>query len=278
MLDPETGTRKIVLEEESKGLPRRDVWDLSIIAGFKRERLGYPTQKPETLLERIIRTSSNAGDLVLDPFCGCGTTIAVVQRLKRRWIGIDITHLAVTLIKHRLQDAFGSEAQYEIIGEPVSIEDAQRLAEEDPYQFQWWSLGLVGARPAEQKKGADKGIDGRLFFHDEAGGKTKEIVLSVKAGITTVAHVRDLRGVVEREKAAMGILMSMQGPTRSMRSEATEAGSYHSPGWNKKYPRLQILTVAELLGGKTIDRPPHSVTFKQAPKPEGPEESLLPGM
>jgi DNA modification methylase len=272
MLDPETRTRKITLDKPTKGLPRRDVWDISIIAGFKKERLGYPTQKPEALLDRIIRTSSNKGDVVLDPFCGCGTTIAVAERQGRRWIGIDITHLAITLIKHRLRDAFGRKAVYEVIGEPVSLPDAEVLASEDPYQFQWWALGLVGARPVEQKKGADKGIDGRLFFHDEPqGGKTKQIILSVKAGHTHVAHVRDLRGVLEREKAEIGVLISLQEPTQPMRREAAGAGFYKSP-WGQQHPRLQILTVEELLNGKRIDYPPPTqtnVTFKKAPKVKG---------
>src|SRR5205823_4382102 len=125
---------------------------------------------------RIIRASSNEADMVLDPFCGCGTAVAVAQRLKRQWIGIDITHLAINLIRHRLQDAYGEgiAREYEVIGEPVTVDEAEELAHEDPYQFQWWALGLVGARPADQKKGADKGIDGRIFFHDEqTGGKTK---------------------------------------------------------------------------------------------------------
>jgi SAM-dependent methyltransferase len=134
--------------------------------------------------------------LVLDPFCGCGTAIAVAQRLNRRWIGIDITHLAVALIKHRLHDMFGNRVQYKVVGEPVSLPDAKALAEYDPYQFQWWALGLVGARPIEEKKGADRGIDGRLYFHDEADskkGRTKQIILSVKSGKVSVKDVRDLR-------------------------------------------------------------------------------------
>jgi hypothetical protein len=238
-----------------------------------RERLGYPTQKPEALLERIITASSDEGDVVLDPFCGCGTTVAAAQRLRRRWIGIDITHLAITLIRHRLRDAFGGQVAYQVIGEPVSLPDAKTLADQDPYQFQWWALGLVGARPVEQKKGADQGIDGRLYFHDEGeSGKTKQVVLSVKAGQTNVAHLRDLRGVVEREKAEIGVLITMQEPTQPMRTEGAGGGFYHSPGWNKDYPRLQILTVAELLEGKGVDMPPlHGVaevntTFKKAPK------------
>jgi DNA modification methylase len=255
--------------DDTEGVVLQALWeDIPPINSQARERLGYPTQKPEALLERIIKASSNEGDLVLDPFCGCGTTIAVAQRLNRQWIGIDITHLAVGLMKHRLRDTFGDEVEYEVIGEPVSLPDAQALAESDPYQFQWWALGLVGARPVGQKKGSDKGIDGRLLFHDEArGGKTKQVILSVKAGHTGVAHLHELRGVVEREQAEIGVLITMQEPTRPMRQEAASGGFYRSPGWNTEHPRLQVLTVAELLAGKGIDMPPIrqvSTTFRKA--------------
>ena len=266
---------------DSKGRTITDDWsDIEQAAG--KEALGYPTQKPEALLERIIKASSNEGDLVLDPFCGCGTTIAVAQRLKRRWIGIDITHLAVTLMKHRLRDAFGDgiTKTYHTIGEPTSLPDAITLAAENPYQFQWWALGLVGARPVDQKKGSDKGIDGRLYFHDESkGGKTKQVVLSVKAGHANVAHVRDLRGVVERENAEIGVLITMQEPTQPMRTEAASGGFYTSPGWGGNHPRLQILTVAELLGGGRIDMPPIrqvSKTFKKAPRARGKKDKTPP--
>ena len=239
-------------------------------ASTSAELLGYPTQKPEALLERIIKASSNEGDVILDPFCGCGTAIAAAQRLNRHWIGIDITHLAITLMKHRLQDAFAGQVSYRVIGEPVSLPDAETLAASDPYQFQWWALGLVGARPAEGKKGADQGIDGRLYFHDESdGSKTKQVIFSVKAGHLAAGHVRDLHGVIDREQAAIGVLLSFQEPTQPMRTEAASAGFYDSPGWNKRYPRLQILTIADLLSGKCIDMPPiHQVnaTFKKAPK------------
>jgi len=246
------------------------------------ERLGYPTQKPEALLERIVGASSKPGDLVLDPFCGCGTTIAVAERLKRRWIGIDITHLAIGLLKHRLLDAFGDQVSYDVIGEPVSLPDARTLAKQDPYQFQWWALGLVGARPEEQKKGSDKGIDGRIYFHDETGrGKTKQVILSVKAGHTSVAHVRDLWGVVDREKAHLGVLITVQEPTQPMRTEVAGAGFYDSPGWNRSYPKLQILTVGELLEGKGIDMPPLrqvSTTFKKAPRARREEQAVQPDL
>mgnify|MGYP005812814565 CR=1 FL=1 len=255
--------------DEMPGVPVQNVWtDVPVINNRSREKLGYPTQKPESLLERIITASSNEGDLVLDPFCGCGTAIAVAQRLKRRWIGIDITHLAVNLIKKRLRDAFGPgiEQTYEVIGEPTTLSEAEVLAKEDPYQFQWWALGLVGARPIEQKKGSDRGIDGRLYFHDDKSGKTKQIVLSVKAGGVTVSQVRDLRGVIELEKAEIGVLISLEPATKPMEKEAASAGFYDSP-FGRKYPRLQLVTVGELLAGKEIEYPRAlDVTFKKAPK------------
>ncbi len=242
-----------------------------------QERLGYPTQKPEALLERIVQASSNPGDVVLDPFCGCGTTIAVAQKLGRSWIGIDITYLATALIKVRLRDRFGDGAAFKVVGEPVSVDDAAELAKSDPYQFQWWALGLVGARPVDEKKGADKGIDGRVYFQDEKGA-AKELILSVKADKPQVSHLRDLRGVLEREGAEIGVLISMEEPTQPMRAEAADAGFYSSPGWNSKHPRLQLLTVSEILAGKGIDYPHQTAsTFKKAPKhePEQPKSDPL---
>ena len=256
--------------DDMPGAMVQDIWiDIPPISAQAAERLGYPTQKPEALLERIIQASSNEGDVVCDPFCGCGTAIAVAQKLNRRWIGIDITQAAIAVIKKRLSDTFPDQtALYDVIGEPVSLPDAQNLAAADPYQFQWWALGLVGARPAEGKKGADKGIDGRLYFHDEGkGGKTKQVVLSVKAGHTGVAHLHELRGVLEREQGEIGVLISMQEPTKPMRAEAAGAGFYDSP-WGTRHPRMQLLTVEELLGGKGVDMPltRDLRTFKKAPK------------
>jgi len=254
--------------DELKGVALHDEWtDIPPISSHAAERLGYPTQKPEALLERLITASSKEGDTLLDPFGGCGTAVAVAQRLHRRWVGIDITHLAITLMKKRLFDTFGKDAQFEVIGEPTDVAGAEALAKQDPYQFQWWALGLVDARPAEGKKGADKGIDGRIYFHDEAGtSETKQVVLSVKAGHTGVQHVRDLIGVLQQQNAAIGVLISLQEPTGPMRTDAAEAGFYHSPGWNQDYPRIQLRTIAELLAGSGIDVPPQHVTFKQAPK------------
>jgi len=258
--------------DELKGMPVQNLWtDIPEINSQAQERLGYPTQKPEALLGRIIKASSGEGQVVLDPFCGCGTAISVAQRLNRRWIGIDITHLAIGLIKQRLTDAFGEAVRdtYEVIGEPVDLTGAQRLAQDDPYQFQWWALSLVGARPTEEKKGADRGIDGRLYFHDEnkRDRKTKQIIFSVKAGHVQSAYVRDLRGVIEREDAQIGVLICMEAPTKPMLTEAAEAGFYKPPGLEDRYPRIQILTIEELLAGKGVGYPRLlEVTFKKAPK------------
>jgi DNA modification methylase len=272
--------------DERDGMPVPDIWayqpytegtvygtdegidaDVAWMGPTDPERLGYPTQKSEGLLARILSASSNPGDLVLDPFCGCGTAIAAAQRLGRRWIGIDITQAAIVTIKKRLADAFQDSATYQVIGEPTTVPDAAALAAQDPYQFQWWSLGLVGARPARQKKGADKGIDGRLPYRDNPGEPEKQVILSVKAGHTGVAHVHELRGVIDREQADIGVLLTMQEPTAPMRTEAASAGVVTSP-WGK-HPRIQILTIADLLAGKKIDMPPLrqvSTTFKKAPR------------
>ncbi len=231
-----------------------------------------PPRKPEALLERIIKTSSNEGDTVLDPFCGCGTAVVAAQRLNRRWIGIDVTPLATNLIKTRLADIFGPEVRksYEVIGEPTSVTDARELAKTEPTHFQYWALGLVDARPVEERKGADRGIDGRLYFHVDNSGKTQQIIFSVKAGQNiNVAYVRDLRGVIEREKAAIGVLITMEAPTKPMVKEAAEAGFYKhdSPYDTGTYPRIQILTVEDLLNGAQVKYPRLlDATFKQAPK------------
>jgi site-specific DNA-methyltransferase (adenine-specific) len=256
--------------DEKIGVAREDWWtDIDILNQAATERLGYPTQKPMVLLERIISSSCPEKGIVLDPFCGCGTTIAAAQKLGRAWIGIDITFLAITLMKVRLRDSFGDAATYKVLGEPVSVPDAERLAESDPYQFQWWALGLVGARPADQKKGADKGIDGHIIFMGDKPGTFESVILSVKAGKTQVSHVRDLLGVLDREKAVIGVLISMQEPTGPMKMEAATAGHFESGTWNKKYPKVQLLTVADILSGKQIEMPPIrqvNTTFKKAPK------------
>jgi site-specific DNA-methyltransferase (adenine-specific) len=245
---------------EEGDVPTEDVWaDIDALRSWHAERLGHSTQKPVALLERIVRASSNEGDTVLDPFCGCGTTIAAAQSLGRKWIGIDLTHLAIGLIKVRLQDAHGLVAgtDYAVVGEPTDLPGAWELAAENPSQFQAWALGLVSARTATSaKKGSDKGIDGRILFHDEsgAGTKTKQIILSLKAGGTNVGHVRDLIGVLQREGAQIGVLLTMHEPTQAMRAEAAGAGFYKSP-WVGTFPRVQLITVADALNGKRIEYP-----------------------
>lgn len=211
------------------------------------ESLGYPTQKPLALLERIINASSNEGDVVLDPFCGCGTAVAAAEKLNRKWIGIDITHLAISLIEKRVKNAFPG-TQIEVHGTPKDLEAARDLAIRDKYQFQWWALSLIDAQPyAGKKKGADGGIDGLIYFQDD-NNKPKKIVVSVKGGDNVnVSMIRDLAHVVEREKAAIGIFLTLAEPTKPMTAEALKVGWYESTTINKSYPKIQILTVEGLL-------------------------------
>jgi len=260
--------------DEQPGQKIQNLWDdIPPINSQARERLGYPTQKPEALLERIISASSNEGDVVLDPFCGCGTSISVAEQLHRKWIGIDITHLAITLIRHRLFDHFKSElAPYEVMGDPKDLASAQALATQDRYQFQWWAAGLVEAFPAQdkRKKGADSGIDGIIHFVDDMSGQAKKIIVQVKSGHVKVGDVRDLKGVMEREKAAIGCFITLEESSGPMRTEAVSAGFYESAlkleGKSaEKFARIQILTIAELLAGKKLEFPRHNIaTFKQA--------------
>lgn len=235
-----------------------NVWRIPCIQpADQTQRMGYPTQKPEKLLERVIEASSNEGDVVLDPFCGCGTAVAVAERMGRQWIGIDITHLAIGLIKFRLLHALGLKwkKDYDVIGEPTTIEGAMQLAHDDRHQFEHWALGLVGARASAKGKGADKGIDGQLSFQEGGTGSPfKHVLISVKSGKVSSRDVRDLRAVVERDMAEIGLLISLEKPSRDMRVEAAEAGFYKSP-WGK-HPKIQILTVVELFGGKQLDMPP----------------------
>jgi DNA modification methylase len=271
--------RKIYLDE-SPGAPISDIWtDLPPIHASSQERLGYPTQKPEALLERIIRVSTQAGDTVLDPFCGCGTAIAAAHRLGRKWMGIDITQAAIVVIKQRFRDHFGMEPPCEVVGEPVSLPDAEALAMSDPYQFQWWALGLVGARPMETRKGADRGVDGRSYFTDPETSTIQQVIFSVKAGHLTPGYLRDLRGVVEREKATQGVLISLEEATKAMRAEAASAGIVKT-AWGD-LPRLQTVTVAELLRHtRAVQLPPArqvGATFRKAPRvsPRKPEQPTL---
>lgn len=247
--------------------------DVRWLSPKDKERLGYPTQKPLRLLERIIEASSNKGDVVLDPFCGCGTAIDAAQDLGRAWVGIDITHLSIGLIKHRLTGRHGLDVAktYKVVGEPTTVEGAAVLAKDDPFQFQAWALGLVGARVATSaKKGGDKGVDGRLYFHDSPTGPSRQIVFSVKAGHLVPAYVRELETVRVQQGADIGVLISFAKPTSGMEAEAAGLGFFTS-AWGK-HQRIQLLTVGQLLDGKGIDYVPVSganVTNRRAQRAKG---------
>jgi len=282
--------------EDSKGRTVTNLWtDIEQAAGS--ENLGYPTQKPLALLERIINASSNPGDIVLDPFCGCGTAVDAAQKLGRRWIGIDITHLAIALIEKRLKDRYpylnrtkpereaASTAgvaetppdymqTFEVIGTPEDLDGARDLALRDKYQFQWWACSLVNAQPYQgKKKGADGGIDGLIFFQDDKG-IAKKIVVSVKGGDhVNVAMVRDLAHVVAREKAEIGLFVTLADPSKPMLIEAVKEGFYQSPLTQAQFPRIQILTIEALLNGTERARYPDLAqgghTFKKAKRDQG---------
>lgn len=264
----EDGTPRLKwYSDELEGVALPDIWtDIPPIASKAAERLGYPTQKPEALLERIINASSNEGDVVLDPFCGCGTTINVAERLKRRWIGIDITHLAVALIRNRLRETFDTElSAYEVHGTPTDTASAEALALQDRYQFQWWALSLVGARPAQdKKKGKDTGIDGLIRYLEREDEPARTIVVQVKSGKVSSRDIRDLVGVLDREKAVIGLFITLQKPTKDMLKEAVSAG-FHQSQWGN-FPRLQILTIEDLLAGRADALYPRTraATFKSA--------------
>ena len=262
--------------DEMKGTLASNVWtDIPPINSQAQERLGYPTQKPQALLERIVAASSNKGGVVLDPFCGCGTAIHAAEKLHRQWIGIDITHLAISLIEKRLKDAFPG-IQYEVHGTPKDVDGARDLARRDKYQFQWWAVSLVNAVPfAGRKKGADSGIDGLIYFKPE-GKVTEKAIVSVKGGENVnVAMVRDLAHVVDRENARIGVFITLADSTGPMRAEAVKAGHYET--LYGKYPKIQILTIRELFEGKQPDIPlVDASSFKKAPRESQGEQGPLP--
>ena len=267
--------------DNTQGTPLQRLWDdIPPINSQAAERLGYPTQKPLALLERIIKVSSNPGDVVFDPFCGCGTAIAAAQGLGRQWIGIDITYIAIALIRQRMKDMYGASLAYKVIGMPEDLDSARQLAllsdHDGRYQFQFWALSLVQAKPvgAEAsvgktgkagKKGADRGIDGVIPFVDDSTGKRKQILVQVKSGHVKSGDIRDLKGAIEREKAAMGVFITLESPTADMQHEASTAGSYRSINWQRDYARIQILSIADLLAGKNVDMPPiRGMAYKHA--------------
>jgi site-specific DNA-methyltransferase (adenine-specific) len=289
--------------DEMPGNLMGNIWtDISPINSQASERLGYPTQKPLALLERILSASSNPGDVVLDPFCGCGTAVHAAERLGRQWIGIDMTHLAISLVEKRLRDAFPRRrleeedgtrlvagVEFEVEGTPKDLSGAQDLFDRDPYQFQWWACSLVNAQPfQQQKKGADGGVDGVIYFSDLGGEdrtgnrrlkpRIKKIVVSIKGGKNVgVAMVRDLRGTMATAKAEMGLFLTLTAPTKAMVQGAAQAGFYRA-GNGRDYPRLQLLTIADLLEGRSqpefFDMSLGELTFKRAQREAVPGQQL----
>lgn len=250
---------------ENKGVACHDVFELQHIQPTAKERLGYPTQKPEALLERIIKASSNEGDTVLDAYCGCGTTVAVAQRLGRRWIGIDITYQSISLILKRLADRYPDdwpaiEASITLDGVPRDLASAVALAnrrdDKTRKEFEKWAVLTFSDNQARinEKKGGDGGIDGiGLFFIDkDTNGRC---IIQVKSGKTGPRDLRDLMGTMAREKAEIGVLICMDLPTKAMRDEMTAAGKYAHPTIGREYDRLQVVTVAELFPNAKEGRP-----------------------
>jgi site-specific DNA-methyltransferase (adenine-specific) len=262
--------------EERGGAAVHEIWDdISVVNSQADERMGFQTQKPVQLLERIIKASSDEGDIILDPFCGCGTSVIAAEKLHRKWIGIDITYLSINLIKNRINDAYPN-VKFKVEGEPSDLGAARELAstEEGRYQFQWWALSLIGARPVGStltkpsvgRKGADEGVDGWLRFADVSEGHVEKIAVQVKSGHVNVNHIRELRDAINRQKAAMGIFLTLEEPTSEMIKEVKATDPYKSPIWNTEYPKIQILTIEQLLKGEKPNRPPISNMFKEAPE------------
>lgn len=251
--------------DEMKGTPYTDVWtDIPPLNSQAQERLGYPTQKPLALLERIIAASSNEGDVVLDPFCGCGTAVDAAEKLGRQWIGIDVTHLSINLIEQRMMDAH-PEADFDVVGRPESLAGAEELAKRDKHEFEKWIVPKLDGHLYEGgRKGADGGIDGFIYCKPD-GKKTEKAILSVKGGDNVgVGMIRDLHSTMEREKALAGVFITKALPTKPMLQEAAKVGLFESEVTGRKHPRLQIITLAEIFAGKRPDLPWVVSPYKKA--------------
>lgn len=260
--NPTSRIRRKRFLDELKGEPVQSLWDdIGPISSQSADRLGYPTQKPLELLERIINTSSNPGDVVLDPFCGCGTAVHAAQKLDRKWIGIDITHLAVGLIKRRMHAAF-PQAKFKVSGTPQDVDAAKFLAESNGndgrYQFQYWALSLVdGIASQDKKKGADGGSDGFIWaYNSTTAEKPFKINISVKSGKIPANHIRELGGMLGQGGIEICLLITLEDPSKKMVADALAYGDYEYPN-GKKFNRIQILTIKDLLEGKQ----PHFLDF-----------------
>ena len=263
----------------SPGLPVQDIiTDIGPITASAKERLGYPTQKPLALLERIIRASSNEGDVMLDPFCGCGTAVDAAQRLGRRWIGMDISYLSVDLIETRMLDAYGAmiAGTFELVGVPRDTEGAEALFRRSPFDFERWAVSLVDGTPNEKQVG-DRGIDGIVRFPISSANDVGKVIVSVKGGNLNPAMVRDLAGTVDAQKAAMGILIANQAITKGMTEAAQMTGSYVHPLTGNSYPKVQLVTVGDLIAGRSPRMPTAFMPYLQAAK-FVPDHPTLPGL
>jgi len=249
--------------DEMSGAPAQAIWDdISPVSAHSKEYLPYPTQKPLALLERIINASSREGDIVLDPFCGCGTAVVAAEKLGRKWIGIDITHLAVALMKKRLKDHF-PDVQFNVVGEPETFEAAKELAEQNKFQFEAWAVSLLGGQPYKSKGGGDRGVDGILRFKDFDDGFHK-IIIQVKGGNYTTTDVKSVKATIDNEHACLGILIALKPPTKGMLSYAASLGTWQMPGSLRKYPVLQIFTIEDYFSDIRPDLPDTSMTLKKA--------------
>ncbi|MGC9124028.1 MAG: DNA methyltransferase [Thermoplasmata archaeon] len=242
--------KKFTREVNEKGKIPEDWWEIPYLRPNSKEFLGYPTQKPLELLERIIKASSNEGDIVLDPFCGCGTALDAAEKLHRQWIGIDITHIAIHVIKKRLTEKY-PDVKFEIIGEPKDLESARELARQDRFQFQLWALSLIEATPSE-KMIADEGIDG-VLYHSWLN-KNYRGIIQVKSGHVGPKDIRDFKGTMKRENADYGIFITLEEPTEAMKKEAIEEGFFDTD-YEQKIPRIQIITIEQLLNGENPKYP-----------------------
>lgn len=267
--------------DEQRGRPLSDVWsDIAPLNSQAAERLGYPTQKPVALIERILAMATNPGDVVLDPFCGCGTTVDAAQRLGRHWIGIDITFIAVDLIEKRLRHAYGEGVTrtYEVDGIPRDLAAAQSLFDRSPFDFERWAVSRINAQPNAKQVG-DKGVDGvaRFYLDKKSRGR---VIASVKGGKTvSPSFVRDLLGTVDTQKAQMGVLITMAEPSRGVIDAANHGGTYTWPVNGQAYPRIQVITVADLLARKRPEMPLLDLPYIQAARAAqpAPEQMTLVG-
>ena len=256
------GTKKIYKPHPLGKVPE-DWWsNINPLNSNDPERLGYPTQKPQALLEKIIKASSNENDVVMDPFCGCGTAVAAAEKLGRKWLGIDITHLAISLIKKRMKDHF-PDVKFEVIGEPESLEAAKELAELNKFQFEAWAVSLLGGQPYKSKGGGDRGVDGLLYFMDFEENFHR-IIIQVKGGGYTLESVQRLKATMDDENAPLGVFLVLNPPSKGMISYSASLGKWQMPGSLKEYPVMQIFTIEDYYNKIRPDLPDTSETLKRA--------------